>query len=154
MDSEPTLENALASGGRLHLIGKDILRFHAVYWPAMLMSAGLPLPERVFDSFNQGWSEDGKSLAIHSIPALVNQYGDAVRYYFLKEIDFGKDGDFNETRFINILNADLANDLGNLLNRTLNMARKYCYECVPNCNVRTFSDSPLKAMVWNWVIAS
>ena len=64
---------------------------------------------------------------------LVNKYGaDAVRYYFLKEIEFGEDGDFNETRFINILNAELANDLGNLLNRTLNMARKYCGGCVPN----------------------
>jgi len=61
----------------------------------------------------------------------IGQYGaDAVRYYFLKEIEFGKD-DFNETRFINILNADLANDLGNLLNRTLNMARKYCYCAFP-----------------------
>jgi len=63
----------------------------------------------------------GKVLA-HDPVALVNRYGaDAVRYYFLKEIEFGKDGDFNETRFINILNADLANDLGNLLNRTLNI---------------------------------
>lgn len=91
----------------------------------------------------------GKSLGNTLDPvALVKRYGaDAVRYYFLKEIEFGKDGDFNETRFINILNADLANDLGNLLNRTLKMAQKYCYACVPDCQSENIpSDHPLKAI--------
>ena len=152
-DSEPSLENALAKWWpiNVHLIGKDILRFHAVYWPAMLMSAGLPLPERVFGHgfLTKDGQKMGKSLGNTLDPvALVDRYGsDAVRYYFLKEIEFGKDGDFNQTRFINILNADLANDLGNLLNRTLNMARKYCDRRVPNCPSTEISPThPLKAI--------
>lgn len=152
-DSEPTLENALAKWWpiNLHLIGKDILRFHAVSWPAMLMSAGLPLPERVFAHgfLTKDGQKMGKSLGNTLDPvALVKRYGaDAVRYYFLKEIEFGKDGDFNETRFINVLNADLANDLGNLLNRTLKMAHKYCDRKVPNCQSENIpSDHPLKAI--------
>lgn len=136
-DQEPTLANATAAWYpfNLHLIGKDILRFHAVYWPAMLMSADLPLPERVF---GHGFlTKDGQKISktlgnVIDPFDLVNRYGaDAVRYYFLKEIEFGRDGDFNETRFINTLNADLANDLGNLLNRTLKMAHKYCDRQVP-----------------------
>ncbi len=136
-DQEPTLENALAAWwpASLHLIGKDILRFHAVYWPAMLMSAGMPLPERVFGHgfLTKDGQKMGKSLGNVIDPVdLVSRYqSDAVRYYFLKEIEFGRDGDFNETRFVNILNADLANDLGNLLNRTLKMAHKYCDRRVP-----------------------
>lgn len=130
-EDQPTLENALAKWWPIntHLIGKDILRFHAVYWPAMLMSARLPLPDFVFGHgfLTKDGKKMGKSLGNTLDPfELVTQYGsDAVRYYFLKEIDFGKDGDFNETRFINILNADLANSLGNLLNRTLGLANKY-----------------------------
>ncbi|MBF2074303.1 MAG: methionine--tRNA ligase [Synechococcales cyanobacterium C42_A2020_086] len=133
----PTLENATAKWYpfNIHLIGKDILRFHAVYWPAMLLSAGLPLPGRVF---GHGFlTKDGQKISktlgnVIDPVDLVNRYGaDAVRYYFLKEIEFGRDGDFNETRFVNVLNADLANDLGNLLNRTLKMAHKYCDKRVP-----------------------
>ena len=136
--AEPTLANALQQWWPIHthLIGKDILRFHAVYWPAMLLSAGLPLPGRIFGHghLTKDGQKMGKTLGNVLDPvALVDRYGsDAVRYYFLKEIEFGRDGDFNETRFINILNADLANDLGNLLNRTLKMAYKYCGASVPD----------------------
>ncbi len=151
-EDEPTLENALAHWWpiNLHLIGKDILRFHAVYWPAMLMSAGLPVPEKVFGHgfLTKDGQKMGKSLGNTLDPvALVNQYGsDAIRYYFLKEIEFGRDGDFNETRFVNILNADLANDLGNLLNRTLRMAHKYCDRRVPDLSVEAIgNDNILKS---------
>jgi len=153
-DSEPTLENAIAKWWpiNLHLIGKDILRFHAVYWPAMLMSAGISTPGRVF---GHGFlTKDGlkisKTLGNTIDPiALVNRYGaDAVRYYFMKEIEFGKDGDFNEkNRFVPILNADLANDLGNLLNRTLKMADKYCGGKIPDITGDDIPpDNPLKAI--------
>ncbi|MGF1515093.1 MAG: methionine--tRNA ligase [Elainellaceae cyanobacterium] len=145
-DDEPTLENALKRWWpiNLHLIGKDILRFHAVYWPAMLMSAGLPLPERVFGHgfLTKDGQKMSKSLGNVLDPVrLTEQYGsDAVRYYFMKEIELGRDGDFSEARFINILNADLANDLGNLLNRTLKMAYKYCDRRVPNVAAAQVAD--------------
>jgi methionyl-tRNA synthetase len=148
-----TLENALAEWWpiNLHLIGKDILRFHAVYWPAMLLSAGLPLPNQVF---GHGFlTKDGhkmsKSLGNTVDPlALIERYGaDAFRFYFLKEIEFGKDGDFNEARFITILNADLANDLGNLLNRTLGMVKKYCQGQGPQLTATDLPpDNPLKVL--------
>lgn len=148
-DEEPTLENALAHWWpiNLHLIGKDILRFHVVYWPAMLMSAGLPVPDRVFGHgfLTKDGHKMGKSLGNVLDPfELVDRYGsDAVRYYFLKEIEFGRDGDFSQTRFINIVNADLANDLGNLLNRTLKMVHKYFEGKVPEPQSDTWADNPL-----------
>lgn len=151
-DEEPSLEAAIARWwpANLHLIGKDILRFHAVYWPAMLMSAGLPLPHQVFGHgfLTKGGLKMGKTLGNVLDPvALVKQYGaDAVRYYFLKEIEFGRDGDFNETRFVNILNADLANDLGNLLNRTLKMAHKYCGGTLPETALQDSPDNMLSQM--------
>jgi methionyl-tRNA synthetase len=150
---EPSLDRALAQWWpiNLHLIGKDILRFHAVYWPAMLLSAGLPLPGAVF---GHGFlTKDGhkmsKSLGNTLDPlALVQRYGaDAVRYYFLKEIELGRDGDFNEVRFVHILNADLANDLGNLLNRTLGMVKKYCQGQAPQATATDLApDHPLRVL--------
>ena len=148
---EATLDNALSHWWpiNLHLIGKDILRFHAVYWPAMLVSAGLPITEKVFGHgfLTKDGHKMGKSLGNTIDPFdLVERYGsDAVRYYFLKEIELGKDGDFNETRFINVLNADLANDLGNLLNRNLGMLTKYCQGNAPQLTSADFAaDHPLK----------
>ncbi|MGK7874409.1 MAG: methionine--tRNA ligase [Xenococcaceae cyanobacterium] len=152
-EQEPTLDNALSQWWpiNLHLIGKDILRFHAVYWPAMLLSAGLPLPGQVFGHgfLTKDGQKMGKSLGNTLDPfALVSRYGaDAVRYYFLKEIEFGRDGDFNETRFVNVLNADLANDLGNLLNRTLGMVKKYCKGIGPKLTGADIpADNPLKTI--------
>ncbi|TVQ58756.1 MAG: methionine--tRNA ligase [Spirulina sp. DLM2.Bin59] len=137
-DGETTLDNALGQGWpiNLHLIGKDILRFHAVYWPAMLMAAEIDPPIQIFGHgfLTKDGRKMGKSLGNTIDPVdLVDRYGaDSVRYYFLKEIEVGLDGDFNETRFVHILNADLANDFGNLLNRTLGMVKKYCQGQLPD----------------------
>ncbi|MFP6888808.1 MAG: methionine--tRNA ligase [Nitrospinota bacterium] len=112
-----------------HFIGKDILRFHSVYWPAFLLSAGVPLPGQVFS--HGWWTIEGqkmsKSLGNAVDPHwLIEEYGvDAIRYFILREIPFGVDGDFSHRQLINRVNSDLANDLGNLLYRTLNMVRRY-----------------------------
>ncbi len=113
----------------LHVIGKDITRFHCVIWPAMLVSAGLEIPKTVFGHgfvFLKG-EKMSKSLGNIVTPLdIVPQYGaDALRYYLLRESSFGSDGDFTWDNFIKRYNSDLANDLGNLLNRTLGMAAKY-----------------------------
>ncbi|KAI8029930.1 hypothetical protein LOK49_LG01G00665 [Camellia lanceoleosa] len=129
---QANLQTALSSGwpASLHLIGKDILRFHAVYWPAMLMSAGLTLPKMVFGHgfLTKDGMKMGKSLGNTLEPNdLVQRFGsDAVRYFFLREVEFGNDGDYSEDRFINIVNAHLANTIGNLLNRTLGLLKKNC----------------------------
>ncbi|XP_062003200.1 methionine--tRNA ligase, chloroplastic/mitochondrial isoform X1 [Rosa rugosa] len=129
---QPSLDRAVSSGwpASLHLIGKDILRFHAVYWPAMLMSAGLGLPKMVFGHgfLTKDGMKMGKSLGNTIEPNdLVEKFGsDAVRYFFVREVEFGGDGDYSEDRFINIVNAHLANSIGNLLNRTLGLLKKNC----------------------------
>ncbi|HIE30617.1 TPA: methionine--tRNA ligase [Candidatus Poribacteria bacterium] len=112
----------------VHIIGKDIARFHCIYWPAMLMSVGLPLPKSVFV---HGWvhlegERMSKSRGIYIDPtAAVREYGaDPIRYFLLREVPFGSDGDFSWQRFVARYNADLANDLGNLLNRTLSLAKR------------------------------
>ena len=119
----------------VHVIGKDILRFHAVYWPAFLMSAGLPLPKRVFSHgfvLNKG-EKMSKSVGNVVDPFdLVHAYGlDPVRYFFLREVNFGQDGNYSPEAIANRINADLANDLGNLAQRSLSMIAKNCGGTVP-----------------------
>jgi methionyl-tRNA synthetase len=119
----------------LHVIGKDVVRFHAIYWPAFLMSAGLPLPRRVFGHgflLNRG-EKMSKSLGNVVEPgALAELYGvDPLRYFLLRAIAFGNDGDWNHEAIIRRVNADLANDFGNLAQRTLTMIAKACNGLVP-----------------------
>lgn len=149
-DSEPTLENAFNAGwpASVHIIGKDILRFHAVYWPGMLMSAGFPLPRTVFGHgfLTKDGLKMGKSLGNTIEPRdLVSKFGpDAVRYYFLKEIEFGRDGDYSEERFINMVNANLANTIGNLLNRTLGLLKKNCESRISTNSLNIATDNPVR----------
>jgi len=136
----------------LHLIGKDIVRFHTVYWPAFLMSAGLPLPERVFcHGFltNRG-EKMSKSLGNVLEPiAMSEQYGvDAFRYFFLREISFGQDGTYSHEAIVGRLNADLANDLGNLAQRSLSMVNKNCEGRVPAKGPLTPEDDALLASAY------
>ena len=112
----------------LHVIGKDIVRFHAVYWPAFLMSAGLEVPKRIFSHgflFNRG-EKMSKSVGNVIDPfALADAYGvDQLRYFFLREVPFGQDGNYSHEAIVNRINADLANDLGNLAQRSLSMIAK------------------------------
>ena len=114
----------------VHVIGKDILRFHAVYWPAFLMSAGIELPKRVFSHgfvLSKG-EKMSKSVGNVVDPFdLVHAYGlEQVRYFFLREVNFGQDGNYSPEAIANRINADLANDLGNLAQRSLSMINKNC----------------------------
>ena len=119
----------------LHMVGKDILRFHAVYWPAFLMAAGLEPPARVYA--HGWWTIEGEKMskslgnAIEPL-ALVEQYGlDQIRYFLLREVPFGNDGDFSHRALIGRINGDLANDFGNLAQRVLSMIAKNCEGRVP-----------------------
>jgi methionyl-tRNA synthetase len=120
----------------LHVVGKDIVRFHCVYWPAFLAAAGLDLPKRVFA--HGWWTVEGqkmsKSLGNFVAPSqLVEQYGvDAVRYFMLRELPFGSDGDFSHRAVVGRINGDLANDFGNLAQRVLSMVQSYCGGKVPS----------------------
>ncbi|HKW53399.1 MAG TPA: methionine--tRNA ligase [Stellaceae bacterium] len=119
----------------LHMVGKDIIRFHCVYWPAFLMGAGLPPPKRVFA--HGWWTVEGQKMSKslgNAIPPrqLVEQYGvDAVRYFMLRELPFGNDGDFSHRAVVGRINADLANGLGNLAQRVLSQINRNCAAQVP-----------------------
>ena len=127
----------------VHIIGKDIIRFHAVYWPAFLMSAGIPLQKRVYAHgflFNKG-EKMSKSVGNVVDPFnLANQYGvDQMRYFFLREVPFGQDGSYNHEAIVARINADLANDLGNLAQRSLSMIAKQYEGVLPKPGA--FSDT-------------
>lgn len=133
----------------LHVIGKDIVRFHAVYWPAFLMSAGLPLPKRVFAHgflFNRG-EKMSKSVGNVIDPlALADQFGvDQMRYFFLREVPFGQDGTYSHEAIVNRINADLANDFGNLAQRSLSMIAKNCAGKIPEPGAFSPTDETLLA---------
>ena len=133
----------------VHVIGKDILRFHAVYWPAFLMSAGLELPKRVFSHgfvLSKG-EKMSKSVGNVVDPFdLVQAYGlEQVRYFFLREVNFGQDGNYSPEAIANRINADLANDLGNLAQRSLSMINKNCGARVPEPGEFTEADKTILA---------
>ena len=132
-----------------HIIGKDILRFHAVYWPAFLMAAGVPLPERVFA--HGWWTNEGekisKSLGNVIDPfALIQTYGlDQTRYFLMREVPFGNDGDYSHEAMVKRMNGDLANDLGNLAQRSLSMIFKNCDGAIPAPGAYSSADEEMLA---------
>ncbi|TPE59054.1 methionine--tRNA ligase [Sandaracinobacter neustonicus] len=135
----------------LHVIGKDVVRFHAIYWPAFLMSADLPLPRKIFGHgfvLNRG-AKMSKSLGNIVEPmSLADTFGvDPLRYYLLRAIQFGQDGEWSHEAIGRRINADLANDLGNLAQRTLSMIAKNCDNAVPPDGPATEADTTLLAEV-------
>jgi len=128
----------------VHLIGKDILRFHAVYWPAFLMSAGLPVPQTVLA--HGWWTVEGQKMSkslrnVVDPHFLLDEYGnDVVRYFLLREVPLGSDGDFSHEHVLQRLNADLANDFGNLVSRTAGMLHKFLDGKLPQPASNPLSD--------------
>ena len=135
----------------IHLIGKDILRFHTIYWPIMLHALGLEMPKRIFGHpwllFGNDKMSKSKGNIVYA-DDLVSKYGvDAVRYYMIHEMPFASDGTFTFELLINSINTNLANNLGNLVNRTISMINKYFDGVVVNKNVNEDIDNDLKDIV-------
>ncbi|MET4257364.1 methionyl-tRNA synthetase [Bradyrhizobium sp. S3.12.5] len=142
----------------VHIIGKDIIRFHAVYWPAFLMSAGISLPKRVYAHgflFSRG-EKMSKSVGNVVDPFnLADQYGvDQMRYFFLREVSYGQDGNYNHEAIVARINADLANDLGNLAQRSLSMIAKQFDGVLPEPGEFSDSDKAILAMADGMIAAS
>ena len=131
-----------------HLVGKDILRFHAVYWPAFLMSLGVDLPRHI--GAHGWWTRDGKKMSkslgnVVNPREVANAYGlEQFRYFLLREVPFGQDGDFSQRTFITRINGELCNDLGNLLGRITGMSSKYSSNEINSKNVTKFFTDELK----------
>ncbi|EOJ1047827.1 methionine--tRNA ligase [Campylobacter coli] len=129
LDYQSQGENAKFWPAHIHLVGKDILRFHAIYWPAFLMSVDLPLPK--FIGAHGWWTKEGEKMSkskgnVVKPKEVVDAYGlEAFRYFLLREVPFGNDGDFSESILINRINTELGNEFGNLLNRIIGMSIKY-----------------------------
>ena len=132
----------------LHMVGKEIVRFHAVYWPAMLMAAGLPLPSRIYS--HGWWTVEGEKMSksvgnVVDPRDLVREFGlDPVRFFLLREVPFGNDGDYSRRALISRLNVELANDLGNLAQRSLSLIAKNCAGRLPPRGADTAEDAAFR----------
>ncbi|EPC1978655.1 methionine--tRNA ligase [Campylobacter jejuni] len=147
LDFQSKGENAKFWPAHVHLVGKDILRFHAIYWPAFLMSVDLPLPK--FIGAHGWWTKEGEKMSkskgnVVKPKEIVDAYGsEAFRYFLLREVPFGNDGDFSENMLINRINAELSNEFGNLLNRIIGMSTKYAQGNISKEGVLKFYNAEL-----------
>lgn len=134
----------------VHLVGKEIVRFHTIIWPALLMALDLPLPKKVFGHgwilFDDDKMSKSKGNVIYPEP-IIELYGiDAFKYFLLREFSFGQDGSFTREKFLQRLNSDLANDLGNLVSRTITMIEKYNESIIPKIGIEESIDEELKSL--------
>ncbi|EAL5320687.1 TPA: methionine--tRNA ligase [Campylobacter jejuni] len=147
LDFQSKGENAKFWPAHVHLVGKDILRFHAIYWPAFLMSVDLPLPK--FIGAHGWWTKEGEKMSkskgnVVKPKEVVDAYGsEAFRYFLLREVPFGNDGNFSENMLINRINAELSNEFGNLLNRIIGMSIKYSQGNISKEGVLKFYNTEL-----------
>ncbi|HDZ4930643.1 TPA: methionine--tRNA ligase [Campylobacter jejuni] len=147
LDFQSKGENAKFWPAHVHFVGKDILRFHAIYWPAFLMSVDLPLPK--FIGAHGWWTKEGEKMSkskgnVVKPKEVVDIYGsEAFRYFLLREVPFGNDGDFSENMLINRINAELSNEFGNLLNRIIGMSTKYSQGNISKEGVLKFYNAEL-----------
>ncbi|MBD3800839.1 MAG: methionine--tRNA ligase, partial [Campylobacterales bacterium] len=133
---------------QMQLVGKDILRFHAIYWPAFLMSLDLPLPKHI--GAHGWWTRDGEKMSkskgnVVSPKEVADVYGlENLRYFMMREVPFGQDGDFSQRALIDRINSDLSNDLGNLLNRIIGMSGKYSDFVIDSADVMTYHKAEME----------